>query len=150
MQNITFSALLTQILSASGLNLREAQQFLSENGADVPYSSLAAYKTFTAVPAYDRGKEILDAFHYVMDDDELIEILQYSRSELKEYKEDERQYVNKGIRLSAKYFKEGITTDELESLVETRIQELNEKNWNTYIASLIRKDLIEDGLITEN
>ena len=144
---LTFSMLLTQILNAMGLNLRQAEAYLSEKGVNIPYPSLAAYKKFTSVPEYDRALEILNGFDYPISNEELRNVIQYSKSQLKEYKLDSRQYLNKGIRLTPKQFDEDMTTDELERIIELRMQELNEPNLNSYISKLIKKDLTDSGLV---
>ena len=144
---LTFSTLLTQILNASGMSLTKASQYLEEKGINVPYSSLAAYKAFTSVPEYDRAVEILNGFDYPISSEELLEVIQYSKSELKDYKTDTRQYLNKGLRLNPKQFQEDMTADELERILEVRMNEIGEPNLNSYISKLIKNDLVSEGLI---
>lgn len=147
MQLITFSAMLNQIMNASHINLRKAHKLLQENGVSISYSSLAAYKAFTAVPSYERAQEVLRAFDYELSDEELMEVLLYSRSELKEYREDARQYLNKGFRMNPKYFAENMTSDDLELLIDRRIDETGEGTLNSYVSRLVKEDLIRSGLL---
>ncbi len=147
MQLITFSALLTQILGASSMNLKQSLAVLHERGVSISYSSLSAYKAFTAVPSYERAQEILRAFDYEISDEELTEVLQYSRSELKEYREDARKYLNSGIRLNPKYFGEGMTSADLELLISEQIDDAGDGTMNAYLSRLVKEDLIRSGLL---
>lgn len=148
MTNITFSSLFTQILNASNMNLREAHALLADKDVNVPYSSLSAYKTFAAVPTYDRALNMLRAFEYKISNDELIEILAYSKSQLSNLRDDTRQYFNKGVRINPENISEGLSSEELARMIEQRIADLSESNFNTYIAKLIKDDLYNCGIFT--
>ena len=149
MKQMTFATLFGQILIASDMNLRQAQAFLEDRNVQVPYKSLSAYKTFTAVPAYDRALDILKAFDYEITDEELSDLLQYSATELKQYREDAKKYLVRGVRFNPKFFAEDLSSDDLEFIINQRVDEAGDGNLNAYLSRLVKEDLIENGFLEE-
>ena len=149
MQKTTFATVFGQILAASDMSLRQAHAYLEERGVQVPYQTLSAYKTFSAVPAYDRALDILKAFDYEIADEDLSELLQYSATELKQYREDARKYLNRGVRINPKFFSEDMTSDDLEFIINQRIEESGDGTLNTYLMRLIKEDLTKNGFLGE-
>lgn len=146
----TFSTLFTQLLNASEMNVSQLYRELKKNNINISYQALAAYKAFDTVPKFEKAAEILNYFDYNKSDSELTEILNYSRSELKNYKAQERKDIRQGIRLTPSSFAEDITADELDVMIQKRINELSENgdhSFNSYVSSLIKKDLQEQGYL---
>ncbi|MBR3354262.1 MAG: hypothetical protein IKG47_02705 [Oscillospiraceae bacterium] len=147
MTSETFSGILIQLMDGSRMNLRKAHDMLKEKGIQVSYQSLAAYKAFTGVPAYDKAQAILTAFDYPIEESELFDILENSRDRLKEMNQDSRKYLQRSIRINPNLFNSDMTVEALELLLEQRIEELGENTVNAYVSNLIKKDLIESGYI---
>jgi len=150
MKNITFSALLTQIMSASRMKLTDLHKRLTNRGENISYQALSSYRAFTAVPPYNKASAILSAVNYSADENELNEILEYSREMLKELNSDSKQYIQQGIRISPKLLGLDMSVDALELLLDRRIAETDEKTLNAYINSLIKADLVKYGFVSEN
>lgn len=148
---ITFSSLLLQLLVSSNETVRDLYRALSYSGNEISYPSLVSYKNFDAIPSFDRAKNILNYYNYLITDDDLVEILDYSRQELKEYRLDNAKYYQRGIRLSPSFFSEDLTVRGLEQLIEQRSVEVDSEsgNINQYIARLIKDDLVKNAYLKE-
>lgn len=152
----TFSTLLTQLINENGESTRKVainmQERLSKENSPVKmsYPALASYKNFTSVPSFERAVLIMNYFNYPITNEELTEILDYSRIELKKMKLDDIKDIRQGIRLNPKAFSNDLSAAELEILIKQRISELYEDenaSMNTYITGLIKNDLILSGYI---
>ena len=145
----TFSSIMRQLLGSSGMTMRQLYRKLNEENSDISYPALGSYKNYDSVPSFDRARMIFDAFGYEVRDEELSEILQYSRAELKTIREDDQTMVQQGVRLSPRNFMKDMKADELRSLIDDRIAELapDINNFNSYITRLIKDDLIQSGLL---
>lgn len=143
----TFSALLTQLLSSSDMALTDLYHRMRKQGSSISYQALASYKAFDSVPRFERAAEILRCFKYDIEEDHLQEILDFSRRQIRILKAEERKYVQKGIRLSPSYFSDDLNADELEIILNKRMQEIGTDSINSYIAKLIKIDLIKSGYI---
>lgn len=153
---ITFSTLLTQLVNESEESLRQIakkiQDILTDQNSSVKlsYQTLAAYRNFTSVPSFERAVIIMTYFNYSIDNQQLTEILDYSRSELK--KMNEEKDIRQGIRLNPRNFEDGMSVTELEIIIKQRIAEIyGEDNGsiNTYVTDLMKKDLISSGYIQQ-
>lgn len=145
----TFSSIMRQLLGSSGMTMRQLYRKLNEENSDISYPALGSYKNYDSVPSFDRARMIFDAFGYDATDDELSDILQYSRAELKTIREDDQTMIQQGVRLSPKNFSKDMKADELRSLIDDRIAELapDINNFNSYITRLIKDDLIQSGIL---
>lgn len=145
----TFSGIFIQLLESSDMSMRDIYRALKEKGVNISYPALAAYKSFNSVPPFDRARMILDVFGYEISDDDLSDILQYSKSELKSIREDDLPFLQQGVRLSPKSFSENINVGELRSFIEDRIQEIELENntFNSYVTKLIKDDLTNAGYL---
>lgn len=140
---VTFSILLTQIAEEENMNMREMLKFLQDKGVDVSYTSLTSYRSFRSIPSYDVSKAILEAFGY--ETDNLPDILENSRKELKNYKEDVSNKLVRTIRVSPDDL--GLeTSEDINIILSQRASTLN-KNVNEYIIDLIKNDLAKSGYI---
>ena len=153
---ITFSALLTQLINESGISTRKIaldiqKKLLSENNQlKFSYPALISYRNFNTVPSFEKATIIINYFNYPISNEELTEILDYSRSELKKIKLDYDKDVRQGIRLNPKNFDETMTASDLEIMIKQRIGEIypdESGSINTYISDLIKKDLTNSGYI---
>ena len=145
----TFSSIMRQLLGSSGMTMRQLYRKLNEENSDISYPALGSYKNYDSVPSFDRARMIFDAFGYDATNDELSDILQYSRAELKTIREDDQTMIQQGVRLSPKNFSKDMKADELRSLIDDRIAELapDINNFNSYITRLIKDDLIQSGIL---
>ena len=77
-----------------------------------------------------------------------MDILQYSRDELKTIRQDE-QTIQQGVRLSPKFFSDNINAAELRTMIDSRIEEITtvNGNFNSYISWLIKNDLTSAGYL---
>lgn len=144
----TFSGLMRQLLDSSNMSSKQLYLVLKEKNAGISYPAIGSYKNFDSVPSFDRAKKILDAFGYDIPDEELTEILEYSREELKSIRQDE-QMIQQGVRLSPKYFSKEINAAELRTMIDSRIEEISavNGNFNSYMSWLIKRDLISAGYL---
>ena len=130
------------------MTARQLFRILRDRNVDISYPAIGSYKNYDSVPSFDRARAILDALEYEISDDDLSEILQYSRDELKEIRQDE-QTVQQGVRLSPKFFSGNINAAELRTMIDSRIEELTSVNgnFNSYISWLIKNDLTNAGYL---
>lgn len=147
----TFSTLMMQLLAGSNMKMMDIFRILESKNAGISYPSLAAYKNFNAVPSFDRARMILDALDFSISDEELTEMLQFSRDELKRYREDDQKIMQQGLRLQPSYYDKDINAPELREIIEKRALEVLPEtgNFNSYVNKLIRDDLIQAGYIRE-
>lgn len=153
MANITFSVLLSQILTASGIRFAKAgYELVRDAGVNVSYSTFANYKAFTTVPSFNMARQILDCFDYQCSDEELRSILDYSNRELHYLRTGEKRILQRGISLNPEYFEESLSPDALQAMLEDAAQtQLGpDGTVNQYINELIRNDLISKGFITDS
>ena len=145
----TFSKILIQLLGSSHMNMRDLYRALQAKDAGISYPALGSYKSFNSVPSFDRARMILDVFGYDISDEELSEILQFSRDELKSIREEDPMFMQQGVRLSPKSFSDDINVTELRSMIDSRIADINPDNgnFNSYVTSLIKDDLIKSGYL---
>lgn len=152
MELTTFSTILTQLLKYNDKSLRSLVNDMNNHqDVSISYPAFVSYKNYDVVPSFEKASIILNYFNYDITNQELTDILEYSRNELKKLKSDDVKDIRQGIRLSPSYF--GIKeTEDLEVILQKRINELNlEKNTiNTYISELIRIDLETSGYIQKN
>lgn len=143
-----FATILKQLISGSGLNLIKTLNYLQNHDVSVSYSALSTYQKGNAVPSFDRARSILDAFDYPIEDDDLREILNMSRSRMQEQHEQSSDVVNTSIRLRPEYFG-NMSASDLLFTIRDRVKTFPEAdgNMNRYINFLIRKDLVESGYI---
>ena len=153
---ITFSALLSQLVDESGMTNRKValaiQDELKKENSNVTlsYPSFFAYRNFTMVPSFEKASIIVKYFNYDISNEELSNILEYSRSELKKIKEDDNKDIRQGIRIKPSNFSDDMSASELEIIIKNRIDELygeDKGSINGYINDLIKDDLIKYGYI---
>ena len=147
----TFSGLLIQLLTASGKTIKDLYDDLVRSGSSISYQSLSSYKRYMTVPVFERAKTILTVLHYnSLSDQELVDILEFSRNELRRLKEENRADVRQGVRLIPSKFDPSLSADELDIMITRRISELSiGQNFNDYVTYLIRNDLIQSGYIKQ-
>lgn len=143
--NITFSVLMTQLYDESDFKtVKELSDQLGEQGYPIKYTTLMSYKKFEVVPPFEKARQIMDTFGYDISDDRLREILDYSRTELKNINSS-RRYLQRGFRLNPRHFKKDMTVEQLEQRISERADVLFGDNAtiNMYIEYLIKKDMEE-------
>ena len=144
----TFSGLIRQLLESSNMTARQLFRILQDRNTDISYPAIGSYKNYDSVPSFDRARAILDALEYEISDEDLADILQYSRDELKTIRQDE-QTIQQGVRLSPKFFSDNINAAELRTMIDSRIEEITtvNGNFNSYISWLIKNDLTSAGYL---
>lgn len=159
---ITFGRIIQQILEEQNLNLMELYKELYDLGMKITYASLYSYFTGTVIPSYQTAKKILTLEKYNISDQELEEILAYSRRIFNQEKEDENELLRLHIKIkpesiSKKYEHDSKT---LKSIIEMRADEITgnddlitqytasgKRKLSSYIAYLIKKDFEENGYL---
>jgi hypothetical protein len=149
MYQITFSALMLQLMQASSTALKQLFESLKQNGSSITYTSLSAYKTGTVIPPFEKASEILKVFGYEMSQDDLTSVLSYSRQELKNYKDETGTSHSQGIRILPSIFGEEYSSAQIMSRVDQRVNEGGFGNINNYINHLIKKDLVENNYMED-
>lgn len=147
----SFSVVLRQLIDYSELSMRDLAAELKQSGSNISYPALAAYKNYYSVPPFDRARQILDMFQYEISDDELIAMLEYSRSELKSMREDNYSVIQQGLRIPASQFGQSYNAIQVRDIIDQRIEELlpENGNFNAYVTYLIKNDLIMSGYLTK-
>lgn len=144
--NLTFAVLMTQLFDESDYRtVKELSDMLSENGNAIKYTTLMSYKKFEVVPPFEKARQIINAFQYDLSDDDLRNILDYSRSELKAINSS-RKYLQRGFRLNPRHFRKDMTVEQLEQRISERANTLFGDNAtiNMYIEYLIKRDMEEN------
>ena len=163
----TFNVLFTQLLEANKINLPAFTRRLAEEGNPISYNTLITYKSFKVVPNYKVAKLILSSLGYEISEDELTSILTLSSDVLKDAKQENRKYIERGLRIKTKIFNplfgysedDSVSAEELNVMIEQRLQEVaassdfkriiknsdENPNMNAYIEYLIYKDLEGNG-----
>lgn len=161
---ITFSRLISQILDEQNINLTELANELYDLGLNITYSALYSYYSGASVPPFRTASKILKLENIHIDNNELDGILSYS----KKISKDEDIYKNKILRIDVKIKPEVISKrfennpNGLRNLIDLRANEvfsdediitqysvIGNRKLGAYISYLIRKDLIESGLLKE-
>lgn len=161
---ITFRQLLNRLLRDRDINLTRLFKELNHIGIKITYPSLYSYYTGIAVPQFNIAKKIVEAENLSVDDSELELILEESRRVIKELKEEDEEILKFNIKIrpwtvDSKYSN---NSTGLKDDIKVRINELygkkdeidyttvdNLKKMSSYIAYLIRKDLLENNFIKE-
>lgn len=161
----TFSRLIQQILDENNINLSELSTELYDLGLNITYSALYSYYSGSSVPPFRTANKILKSERVFINDKELDEILTYSSKISK----TENIYKDRILRLDVKIKPEVISKEfennpnGLRSIIDLRSNELfgdedlitkysvnGKRKLGAYISYLIKKDLIENGLIKED
>lgn len=162
--NTTFATLLQQILNEQELNLTELSTLLYNLGLNITYSALYSYYSSSSVPPFVSAKKILNLCKIKISDKELEDVLETS----KKVSRNENIYKDRIMRLDVKIKPESISKEYsrnpegLRNLIDLRSEELftddelitkysamGKRKLGAYISYLIKKDLIENGLLKE-
>jgi len=162
MTEITFSRLILQMLRDQNINLTKLYKDLYDLGLNITYPSLYSYFTGVVVPPFSTAKKILKIEKVKMPDEELEEVLAFSKRIQKSEKDDENKILNLNLKIkpesvgidfkqNAKYLKSVIEmrSDEVfgdENLI-TQFSASGKRRFSAYVAYLIQKDLKENGFI---
>ena len=158
----TFSALLHRILQENDISLMRLYKDLYDTGMSITYPSLYAYYTGTTTPPYSVAKKIIKFAKMAISNEELEEILSYSKITTKNEKDDSNSLLNMNIKIRPKIISMDYeqNASALKTIIELRADELfgkeneivplssnNKKQISAYVAYLIKKDLKENNLI---
>jgi len=159
---ITFGRIIQQILEEQNLNLTELFKELYDLGMNITYASLYSYYTGSVIPSFQTAKKILSLEKYNINDQELEEILAYSKKIFNQEKANENELLRLHIKIkpeniSKKYEHDSKT---LKSIIEMRADEITgnddlitqytasgKRKLSSYIAYLIKKDLEDNGYL---
>lgn len=161
---ITFARLIQQILDEQSINLTTLSTELYDLGVNITYSALYSYYSGSSVPTMDTAKNILKVEKIKFSDDELKNVLEYS----KKISRNENIYKDRILRIDVKIKPEVISREfernpnALRNLIDIRSDELfgdndlilqysanGKRKLGAYISYLIKKDLLENNLINE-
>lgn len=148
-----FHEILAYILEEKNLNKNTASKYLKTKGIDIERAVVSTYVNCTVVPKPFRAKEILQAFGYEMNDDELKEALNLSKQIKRSQNYGNDKYFVTGIRIPFSKLS-SIETNPLkiELMLNQRINEINQRikkrGTISYITTLIKADL-DYGLLDD-
>nr|MBQ4458676.1 hypothetical protein [Clostridia bacterium] len=160
--NLTFSALLRQILEERNINLSKLFRELFDLGMDLTYASLYSYYIGKTAPPFEVAKKIITLENLNIENDDIEKILEYSRKISKSENEEKEKILNLNLKIKptsiSKAYKN--SANELRSLIEMRAKELfgdedmvtqfsapGRRKISAYMAYLIKKDLEENEYI---
>lgn len=160
MENITFNRILSQILEDEELNLSEYFKELFNLGVDITYPCLYSYYCGYTVPGFSKAKKILKASRVVYSNDELEQILEYSKKISSENNLEDPKIMTLTLKIKPELVSNNLTPSTLKNIMNLRANELFNKEGSTidfqsdkkgklstYIAYLVKKDLEENNLI---
>lgn len=163
MKQFTFSFILKEILNEENLNLKKYCDLLNNLGLSITYPSLYAYYNGVTTPSFLTAKRILKLSKYKINDDELEQILDFSKKSIKADNSENSRILNLNLKIKPKQISEKyeFQPSTLKSLIDVRSRELfttNEKlmkqfdvdgrsKLSAYIAYLIKKDLEENKIL---
>lgn len=164
MEDITFSRLILQIIRDQKINLTKLHKDLYDLGLNIKYPSLYSYFTGVVVPPFSIAKKILKIERIDMDDEELEQVLRYSKRVQRAEKDDANKVLNLNLKIKPELVGDSFKQNSkyLKSVIEMRADEVfgdenlitqfsasGKRKLSAYVAYLIQKDLKENGLITE-
>lgn len=123
----------------------------------IKFQAVSAYARDTQVPSYERARAILNELGIEMSEEELLDLLAYSRTRLKERNEffyGENKEIRKKItlRIKPETIAHGLSAYEAERMLNQRVAMLagDESKFSEYIKTLIIKDMGEYILSSED
>lgn len=164
METITFNRILSQILEDEELNLTQYCKEINDLGVNITYPCLYSYYCGYTVPGFSKAKKILKASKIKYSNEELEEILEYSKKISTENNSEESRVMTLTLKIKPKLISKNFESNPLglKSIIKLRSNELfsdkdlltqfsaeNKNKLSSYIAYLIKKDLIENKLIKE-
>lgn len=144
--NKLFSSLLIQLFNNTDAKAVDVVKYINDNlDTKISVSTITAYKRSGIVPSYEKARAILEYFNYDLSEDELNEMLIYSRNERKNL---DKSTIKNGLSLKPANFNLK-NVDQLSVVLKKRIDDLYEQDgsFNKYVTDLIKRDLLEVGLI---
>lgn len=148
-----FHEILAYILEEKKLNKNTASKYLKNKGLDIERHVVSTYVNCTVVPRAFRAKEILQAFEYELNDDDLKEALELSKQIKRSQSYGNDKYFVTGIRIPFSRLS-SIENNPLkiELMLNERINEINrrlkKRGTISYITTLIKADL-DYGLLDD-
>ena len=158
----TFYTLIHRILQDRDMNLTRFYKELADLGLNITYPSLYAYYTGTTVPPYSMAKKILKLARVQISNDELEQILEYSKKAYRDEKTENNNELHINLKIKPKNINEDYknNADGLKTIMEMRADELfgkddeisrassgGKRKISSYISYLIKKDLEENGFL---
>lgn len=164
MNNTTFSRLLQQILDDQNINLTDLSNILYNLGLDITYSALYSYYSGVCVPPFSTAKKILSLCNAGMEDKVLEEVLSKSKEVARDENINKERIMRIDVKIKPETISRGYTKNPmgLRNILDLRAEELfaddelntkymaiGKRKLGAYIAYLIKKDLIENGILKE-
>lgn len=163
--NTTFDTLLHRYLQERDINLTRYYKELNDLGLNITYASLYAYYTGTSIPQYSTARKILKLSRMNIANEELEQILEYSKKVNKEEKTDLNNELHINLKIKPKNVDKNFANNAkgLKTIIEMRADELfgkddeitsatagGKRKISSYLSYLIKRDLIESGFIKED
>lgn len=161
---MSFSRLILQILREQNINLTKLYKDLNNLGLNITYPSLYSYFTGVVVPPFSTAKKILKIEKIEIDDEELENVLSYSKKVYKSEKDDANKILNLNLKIKPESVDEDFKQNSkyLKSVIEMRADEVftdenlvtqfsasGKRKMSAYVAYLIKTDLEKNGLIAK-
>ena len=149
MQNdILFSTLLTQVIAMNfDSNLSVATTYLNENGCPINYQTMRYYVGNYTLPDYAKADLILTILKSPMDQQRLMDILEYSSKNLFDKPTDAKYFIT-SVRINPTNLDSDMSVVDFKNYVDERCIDIfgtsDKKGFTSYITYLIRKDMDEN------
>lgn len=146
-RNTNFSDFVRSLMASSDYgSYRKLYKTLSERDCDFSYSTLTGYCNGNVCPTPEKARQIISAFDYPIDEEELDDLLNQSKNMIREMDQSEK-YIQHGVRIPVNYF--GLPKAKLEISMSKRAEEVTgkDKSFNAYICYLIKEDLTKSGIL---
>lgn len=114
--------------------------------------SIRRYVDGTVIPSYEKARELVDKLNIIINEQELMEVLEYSKTEKDldvRYREP-RCIVDLNIKYSELFKGRNLSISDKDRMLISRIESVcSKKSIKEYIIKLIENDL-ENGVLTNN
>lgn len=169
MIELTFSGFMSQMIESERMYLSDLERRMEELGIPIAYSTLRSYKTSASIPSFANAKKINQAFGDPLSDEDLLDVLEYSKQTNRKMNEAHGKSFQRGIRIDPRAIGKDqngdfYTSNTLFLAISRRIDDLAETNeefqklydykddmrqrkptdshnFNWYFTYLIKKDL---------
>ena len=122
----TFRQIMFRLLEENRMTIRDLARKMEDKKTVKPikYSTLLNYNTEKTIPSFEAAKDILRTLGSQISDNEILEILAYSKRKQKEFNRNNKKEIVQGVRINPKYFGSNINYEMLDSAISERIADL--------------------------
>lgn len=137
---INFFEILTNFFESLRITkCTEACKYLNNKGMDIKRTTLSTYLKGEVVPPYEKAKSILNVIGYELTEEELSDILKFSKENKKKSQIGKNKIETKLFLKPNMFGFDNIVI--FEEAIEDKYTEKGFDNLNDYLIDLVRKDL---------